>query len=113
MQKFSIEATARQQLTAARQSSAARAATTVVGGHEHTLRQTVVALLADATLAEHDNPGEATLYVLSGRVTLAADGTTWEARTGDMIVIPPARHSVHAEEDSTLLLTAVPLNRTV
>ncbi|MGE5291298.1 MAG: cupin domain-containing protein [Micromonosporaceae bacterium] len=112
MQKFSIEATARQQLTAARQSSAARAATTVVGGHEHTLRQTVVAMLAGATLAEHDNPGEATLYVLSGRVTLAADGTTWDARAGDMLVIPPARHSVHAEEDSTLLLTAVPLSRT-
>jgi quercetin dioxygenase-like cupin family protein len=112
VQKFSIEATAREQLTAARQSPAARAATTVVGGHEHTLRQTVLALLADATLAEHDNPGEATVYVLSGRVTLAADGDTWDARTGDMLVIPPARHSIRAEEDSTLLLTAVPRNRT-
>ena len=39
VQKFSIEAMARQQLTAARQSPAARAATTVVGGHEHAMRQ--------------------------------------------------------------------------
>jgi quercetin dioxygenase-like cupin family protein len=111
VQKFSIDAIARQQLNAARQSPAARAATTVVGGHEHALRQTILALLAGATLAEHDNPGEATLYVLSGRVTLAADGDNWDARTGDMLIIPPARHTVRAVEDSTVLLTAVPGNR--
>jgi quercetin dioxygenase-like cupin family protein len=111
VQKFSIEAMARQQLTAARQSPAARAATTVVGGHEHALRQTILALLDGATLAEHDNPGESTVYVLSGRVTLTADGASWEARTGDMLVIPSARHTVRAEEDSTLLLTVVPRNR--
>ena len=98
MQKFSIDAIARQQLNAARQSPAARAATTVVGGHERALRQTILALLADATLAEHDNPGEATLYVLSGRVTLVANGDNWDARTGDMLIIPPARHTVRAVE---------------
>jgi len=83
----------------------------VVGGHEHALRQTILALVARAKLAEHDNPGEATVYVLSGRITLAAQGTTWEARTGDMLIIPPARHTIEATEDSTLLLTAVPRNR--
>jgi quercetin dioxygenase-like cupin family protein len=111
VQKFSIEALARQQLAAARQSRAERAATTVVGGHEQALRQTILALLDGATLAEHDNPGESTLYVLSGRVTLTADGASWEARTGDLLVIPSARHSVRAEEDSTLLLTTVPRSR--
>jgi quercetin dioxygenase-like cupin family protein len=111
VRKFSIEALARQQLAAAQQSSASRAATTVVGGHEHTLRQTVLALTSGATLAEHDNPGEATLYVLSGRITLAAGGESWEARSGDMIVIPDARHTVSADDDSTLLLTAVPRSR--
>lgn len=111
MRKFSINATARQQLTAARRSAASRAATTVVGGHEQALRQTVLALLAGATLAEHDNPGEATLYVLSGRVTLAANGEEWDARTGDLVEIPPARHQVRAEEDTTLLLTSVPRSR--
>jgi quercetin dioxygenase-like cupin family protein len=108
VRKFSIEAMARQQLAAARESAAARAATTVVGGHEQALRQTILAMTAGATLAEHDNPGEATLFVLSGRVTLAAGGEKWEGRTGDLIVIPDSRHEVHAEEDSTLLLTAVP-----
>ena len=112
MRKFSIEAMARQQLAAARESAANRAAATVVGGHEHALRQTIMALLAGASLAEHDNPGEATLYVISGRVTLAADGQAWEARTGDLLEIPAARHTVHAHEDSAVLLTAVPANRT-
>lgn len=112
MRKFSIEAMARQQLSAARQSPAARAATTVVGGHENALRQTILALVAGTTLAEHDNPGEATVYVLSGRIVLTANSETWEARTGDMLVVPTARHSVRAEEDSTLLFTAVPSNRT-
>lgn len=108
MRKFSIEAMARQQLDAARKASASRSATTVVGGHEQALRQTIMAMTAGATLAEHDNPGEATLYVLSGRVTLSADGESWDGRTGDLIVIPTARHEVQAEEDSVILLTAVP-----
>lgn len=108
VRKFSIEAMARQQLEAARQAPAARSATTVVGGHEQALRQTILALTAGSTLAEHDNPGEATLYVLSGRVVLSANGESWDGRSGDLIVIPPARHEVRAEEDSTVLLTAVP-----
>jgi quercetin dioxygenase-like cupin family protein len=108
MQKISLDALAREQLEAARRSSAARAATTVVGGHERVLRQTVIALLADATLDEHENPGEATLYVVSGRVVLRAGGDSWEARTGDLVEVPPARHDLQAVEDSVVLLTAVP-----
>ena len=50
--------------------------------------------------------------MLSGRITLTAGGDNWEARSGDMIVIPDARHTVSADADSTLLLTAVPRNRT-
>ena len=110
MQKVSLEAMAREQLAAAGRSEAARASSTVVGGHEHVMRQTVVAIKAGAHLAEHDNPGEATLYVISGRIELRAGADSWQARTGDLVEIPPARHSVHALEDSALLLTAVPRN---
>lgn len=106
--KISLDATAREQLEAARRSEAHRAATTVVGGHEHVMRQTVVALVAGADLAEHDSPGEASLYVVSGRIELRADGDSWQARTGDLLEIPPMRHSLHALEDSAVLLTAVP-----
>lgn len=76
------------------------------------MRQTVIGLTKGAALAEHDNLGESTLYVISGRVTLSAEGQTWEVETGDLIVIPHARHTVTAEEDSAFLLTAVPRNRT-
>ena len=68
----------------------------------------MVALTAGAELAEHDNPGEATLYVITGRVELHAGADSWQARTGDLVEIPPARHSVVAIEDSAVLLTAVP-----
>ncbi|HEU5271854.1 MAG TPA: cupin domain-containing protein [Jatrophihabitans sp.] len=108
MQKLSLDAVGREQLRAAGSSTSARAATTVVGGHERALRQTVVALLADAALDEHENPGEASLQVLSGRVELRAGSDTWEGRSGDLIEIPKARNSVHALEDSVVLLTAVP-----
>jgi quercetin dioxygenase-like cupin family protein len=83
----------------------------VFGGHEHTMRQTVIALVEGSALSEHDNPGEATLHVLSGRVTLTSEDTSWEARAGDLLVIPPTRHEVHADVDSTLLLTVVPRSR--
>lgn len=109
--KLSLDATAREQLDAARHHEAKRAARTVVGGHEHVMRQTVVALLADATLSEHENPGEATVYVISGRVELSAGTESWEARAGDLIDIPPQRHTLRALQDSAVLLTAVPKAR--
>lgn len=70
MQKVSLVALARHELGQAREASSGRSAKTVFGGHEHQLRQTVVALRADESLSEHENPGEATVQVLNGRVLL-------------------------------------------
>jgi quercetin dioxygenase-like cupin family protein len=106
--KLSLDATAREQLEAARRSGAHRAATTVVGGHERVMRQTVIALVAGASMAEHENPGEATVYVISGRIDIEAGGERWQARTGDLIELPPVRHALHAVEDCAVMLTAVP-----
>ena len=105
MRKLSLDAVAREHLERAQTSSAGRSSETVVGGHEHALRQTLVALRAGTTLGEHENPGEATVQVLAGRVRLGADGEEWEGRRGDLIVIPPARHDLHAVEDAAVLLT--------
>lgn len=105
MRKFSLDALAREHLERAAHSTTHRSAATVFGGHEHALRQTLIALVAGASMAEHDSPGEATLMVLRGRVRLLAGGDTWEGRTGDLLVIPPTRHSVAAVEDSVTLLT--------
>lgn len=105
MEKFSLVAIGRQQLDAARAARSGRAAQTVYGGHEHVLRQTLVALRAGARLDEHDSPGEATVQVLSGRIVLVAASASWEGATGALLVVPPERHSVEALEDSTFLLT--------
>ena len=66
MQKLSLDALARELLKRAAEAAGGRAAQTVVGGHERVLRQTVIAMVKDATLAEHANPGEASLHVLRG-----------------------------------------------
>ena len=107
MQKISLDALAREQLALAAPATAHRAAHTVFGGHEHTLRQTLIALTAGTSLAEHNNPGEATIHVLSGRVTLVCGDDTWSGRTGDLLIVPPAPHSLQAVTDTTILLTAV------
>ena len=105
MQKLSLDALAREHLERAAAGSHGRSATTVHGGHELVLRQTLLALTAGTTLTEHENPGEATVQVLRGRVRLPSGDPSWDGRAGDLILIPPARHSLEALEDSAVLLT--------
>ncbi len=109
MEKKSLTALARQQLKIAAQASSGRSADTVYGGHEHVLRQTVVGLTAGHRLDEHDNPGEATIHVLVGRVRLVAGDESWEGSPGDLLIVPDARHSMDAIEDSAVLLTVAKL----
>jgi quercetin dioxygenase-like cupin family protein len=105
MQKFSLDAIAREQAAQAVKAPAGRSAETVYGGHEHALRQTVLAMTAGSSLTEHENPGEATIVVLGGRVRLTAGGQAWEGRSGDLLVVPDSRHALEAIEDSAILLT--------
>ena len=100
-----MTALAREQLKVAQQAASGRSAETVYGGHEHVLRQTVIALAAGEDLSEHENPGEATVHVLRGRVRLHGKGEGWEGSTGDLLIVPEARHSLEALEDSVVLLT--------
>ena len=55
------------------------------------LRQTVIAMVKDAELTEHANPGEASVYVLRGRVALVSRGESWEGRDGDLLIVPTRR----------------------
>lgn len=109
MTNTSLTALAREHLEAARAASSGRSAHTVYGGHEHSLRQTLIALAAGNQLGEHANPGEATVHVLQGRVRVVAGDVSWEGAAGHLIVIPDASHTLEAIEDSAVLLTVVKL----
>ncbi|MFF4137148.1 cupin domain-containing protein [Streptomyces mirabilis] len=110
MQRASLEVLARQQLELAAAAGAGHSANTVYGGRERVLRQTVIGMTEGASLAEHENPGEATVQVLHGRVRLSAGELSWEGRTGDLLIVPDSRHSLEALEDSTVLLTVAKLS---
>ena len=105
MEKASLTALAREQLALAQNASSGRSAHTVYGGHEHVLRQTLIALNAGQTLDEHENPGEATVHVLHGRVRLVSGDNAWEGSAGDLLIVPNARHSLEAVENAAVLLT--------
>lgn len=105
MQKESLTALVRHHLAAAAAASSGRSAHTIYGGHEHVLRQTLIALRAGSQLDEHENPGEATVQVLHGRVTLVAGADRWNGSPGDLITVPDSRHALEAVEDSVVLLT--------
>jgi quercetin dioxygenase-like cupin family protein len=77
------------------------------------LRESVIALAAGQALAEHENPGEATVHILHGRVRLASGADSWEGRKGDLLIVPPAAHSLQAAEDSAVLLTVAKTGRSL
>ncbi|MDV7240678.1 MULTISPECIES: cupin domain-containing protein [Rhodococcus] len=105
MDKKSLTALARQQLKLAGGTSSGRSSQTVYGGHRRSLRQTVVALTAGQKMAEHESPGEGTLFILSGKLTLVSGEDSWKGSSGDFLVLPSDRHSVEALEDVAFLLT--------
>lgn len=105
MRKLSLDAVGREQFERAQNASSGRSSSTVFGGHEQVLRQTVVALREGSSMTEHNSPGEATIIVLSGRVLLSTDSTSWEGRKGDLLIIPPERHSLEALKDAVVVLT--------
>jgi quercetin dioxygenase-like cupin family protein len=107
MESISLTALVDEQLDAARKAHSGRAAHTVHGGHNHSLRQTVIALAAGHELGEHASPGEATLQVLHGHVRLSVGEDSCDGSAGDYLVIPAQRHALLAVDDSAVLLTVL------
>lgn len=107
MESVSLTQLGTEHLEAARASRAGRSAATIHGGHDHMLRQTLIALVGGTELGEHNSPGQATLQVLQGRVRVSTVDDNWEGGPGDLLVIPPERHNLHADEDSVVLLTVL------
>jgi quercetin dioxygenase-like cupin family protein len=109
VEKSSLAELAESLLVAARTSSSGRSAQTVHGGHANVLRQTVIALAAGQRLDEHENPGDATLQVLTGQVRLTSGEDSCDLAAGELVVIPEARHALAALDDSVILLTVAKL----
>ncbi|WP_406283786.1 LuxR family transcriptional regulator [Embleya sp. NBC_00896] len=105
MDKISLRTTTREQLASARSTSSGRSSVTVLGGSQHHLRQTLIALTAGNSLAQHASPGEASLIVLTGHVRLATEADSLDGTSGDFLILPPDRHSLEAVEDSVVILT--------
>lgn len=105
MTGYSLDQLAREHVIKAGSASSRRSAVTLHGGHDHALRQTLVALTAGSVLAEHESPGEATVQVVLGKVLLSSGDDSFEGRPWDLLTIPPARHTLQALEDCAVLLT--------
>ena len=107
MSVLDLDLKAREHLDAARGSSSGRSSHLVLGGRETRMTQTVIALTAGTSLAEHENPGEASVLVLEGQVRLDSAEGSWEGARGALLEVPPSPHSLHAMTDAAVLLTAV------
>ncbi|MEU4782199.1 cupin domain-containing protein [Micromonospora sp. NPDC023633] len=108
MEALSLTRLADERLAAAREADSGRSARSLHPGRDRRLRQTLLALRGGRSLDEHDSPGEATLQVLVGQVRLVAGDESWEGDAGDLVVIPPVRHALHAVTDAAVLLTVTP-----
>jgi quercetin dioxygenase-like cupin family protein len=105
MEKWSLTALADGLLTYALNASSRRGMRTIDGGRPHQLHQTMIALARGQRLDEHDNPGEATVQVLRGRVRVTAGDDTTDGCPGQLLIVPGVRHTLTALEDAVVLLT--------
>ena len=82
---------------------AGRTAKAVLSGS--VMRAVVIALAEGADMSEHDSPTAATLYAITGELTLSTSTNEWRIHPGELLALPRQRHSVHAHRDSAFLLT--------
>lgn len=103
---ISISELASEQLDTARSVDSGRSTSLLVGRGQQ-LKQVLLALASGHRVADHENPGQATLQVLRGEVTLSSGADEWTCSAGDFVAIPPSRHRLDALSDSVVILTMV------
>ncbi|MDD9207550.1 cupin [Georgenia sp. 10Sc9-8] len=99
-----LDALATSHLEAARASEHGRSAELLV--HDGPLRQSILALVSGAELAEHNSPHAASLQVLVGTVRVTGEDEP-EISAGELHKLTHERHAVTALADSVFLLTTV------
>lgn len=73
-----------------------------------TLEAIRLVLPAGKQIAEHKAPGEITVQCLEGRIHFTSGGSTHELTAGKLLYLAAAEpHSLHAIEDSSILVTLV------
>jgi quercetin dioxygenase-like cupin family protein len=92
-------------LSLAREDPHGRSADILV--HDGPLRQTLMAMVADTVLGEHNSPPAVSLQVLTGAVKVIADDSEVVLSAGELRGLSRHRHSVTALEDSVFILTTV------
>jgi quercetin dioxygenase-like cupin family protein len=85
--------------------SSRRAVCRVDGGRPHLLYQSVIALARGQSFDGHDNPGEASVQVLRGRVRVIAGDDASDGSPGQLLIVPGVQHSLTALQDAVVLLT--------
>jgi len=93
-------------LAEGRSTSSGRCSVTVHGRHVNSLRQTALGVAAGHRLDEHQNTGEITVQLLSGRARVVAGSDEVILGVGDYAVIPPGWDSFEALDDTVVLLAA-------
>lgn len=105
METIALDALGEDLLAGARSASSGRHAVTIHGGHVHSLRQTLIAIVAGRVLDEHENTGEVTLQLLRGSARVVAGSDSVEMAAGDYLVVPLQWDAFEALEDTVVLLT--------
>lgn len=102
---FDLLEAARELVAEAGDLAAGRAARTLTPGAGAQLKQTLLAITAGETLAEHRAPGPATIQVLLGRAVLRTGDTEVELGQHHWAAIPEEPHDLRATSDTVVLLT--------
>jgi quercetin dioxygenase-like cupin family protein len=113
MENVALDVLGDKLLAMAREAPSGRHAVTVHGGQVHSLRQTLIGLVAGRALVEHENTGEVTLLVLRGRARVVAGEDVSELGEQGYAVVPLQWDSFEAIEDTVVLLSAAVLGSAV
>lgn len=105
MELIDLNVLASEHMAAAKAATNGRSSAKIVGDHTKLLRKNLIALAEGSSLQDHESPGEATLFVLQGRIEFHAGGESLNLEAGQLIEIPAARHGLAAITDAVVVLS--------